>query len=115
MLGSGLALDQFVIEQSLLLVVICETPTLSTLKFLLMFFVSQLEISLLNEVNRISDMVDNQSNCAKIVGFGSFDLESDRYVAFHQNKSYLEPHERSGTSSPSVSLLHEGNMSTCQR
>jgi hypothetical protein len=71
MLGSGLALDQFVIEQSLLLVVICETPTLSTLKFLLMFFVSQPEISLLNEVNRISDMVDNQrSNCAKIVGLG---------------------------------------------
>ena len=38
--------------------------------FLLMFFVAQVEIILLGEVNRIRVLVDNQRSCgAKIAGF----------------------------------------------
>ena len=44
---------------------------LRSFEFLLMFFVSQAGISLLSEVNRFGDMVDNlRSRGAKIVGFG---------------------------------------------
>jgi hypothetical protein len=54
---------------------------LRTLEFLLVFFVSQAGISLLGEVNRIGDMVNNQRSCgAKIAGFGSFYLKLDRCV-----------------------------------
>ena len=46
-----------------------------------MFFVSQVGISLLGEVNWIGDTVDNQrSYDAKVAGFGSFDLKPDRCV-----------------------------------
>jgi len=52
-------------------------------------FISQVEISLIGEVNWISDTVDNQRSCgAKIAGLGSFDLKSDRCVVLHQNDSY---------------------------
>jgi hypothetical protein len=54
-----------------------------------MFFVSVTEISLLSEVKRISDMVDNQrSHGAKIVGFRSFEPKPDRCVVLHQNDNY---------------------------
>jgi hypothetical protein len=48
---------------------------LCTFKFLLVFFVSPAGISLLSEVNWISDTVDNQRRRGgKIAGLGSFDL-----------------------------------------
>jgi hypothetical protein len=54
------------------------------------FFISQAEISLLDEVNRISDIVDNQrSRGAKIARFRSFDLKPDQCVMLYQNDSYL--------------------------
>ena len=57
---------------------------LRTFEFLLVFFVSQAGISLLGEVNRIDDTVDNQRSCgAKVTGFGSFDLKPDQCVVLH--------------------------------
>ena len=54
-----------------------------------MFFVAQAGISLLGEVNRLGDTVDNLRSCgAKIAGFGSLDLKPDRCVVLHQNESY---------------------------
>ena len=54
-----------------------------------MFFVSQVGISLLGEVNRFGDTVDNlRSRGAKIAGFGALDLKPDRCVVLHQNESY---------------------------
>ena len=62
---------------------------LRSFEFLLVFFVSQAGISLLGEVNRLGDTVDNlRSRGAKIAGFGSLDLKSDRCVVLHQNDSY---------------------------
>ena len=59
---------------------VCETPTreinnsstiwLRSFLFLLVFFVAQIGISLLGEVNLVRDLVDNQRSCgAKIAGF----------------------------------------------
>ena len=63
---------------------------LRSLEFLLVFFVSQAGISLLGEVNRLGDMVDNlRSRGAKIAGFGSLDLKPDRCVMLEQNDSYI--------------------------
>ena len=62
---------------------------LRSFEFLLVFFVSQVGISLLGEVNRFGDTVDNlRSRGAKIAGFGSLDLKPDRRVVPHQNDSY---------------------------
>jgi hypothetical protein len=64
-------------------------PELRSFEFLLVFFVSQVGISFLGEVNQFGDMVDNlRSRGAKIAGIGSFDLKPDRCVALHQNESY---------------------------
>ena len=78
---------------------VCEIPTseinhtsaiwLLSFLFLLVFFVAQVGINLLGEVNRIRVSVDNQRSCgAKIIGFGSFDLKPDQCVVLHQNDSY---------------------------
>ena len=62
---------------------------LRSFEFLLVFFVSQVGISLLGEVNRFGDTVDNlRSRGAKTAGFESLDVKSDRCVVLHQNKSY---------------------------
>jgi hypothetical protein len=62
---------------------------LHSFEFLLVFFVSQAEISLLGKVNRFGDTVDNpRSRGANIAGFGSLDLKLDRCVVLHQNNSY---------------------------
>jgi hypothetical protein len=51
---------------------------LHTFDFLLVFVISQAEISLLGEVNQIGDTIDNQrSRGVKIARFGSFDLKPD--------------------------------------
>lgn len=79
---------------------------LSTFEFLFVFFVLQIGIILLNEVNKMNDIVDNQRiQGAKVVWFESFDIKLDRCAAFYQNKSYLESGRRSGTLSPSASLF----------
>ena len=67
-----------------------------------MFLVSQAGISLLGEVNRFGDTVDNQrSRGAKIAGFGSLDLKSDRCVVLQQNDSYHHLMEDRDPSFPS--------------
>ena len=78
-LGFGVLLRLFCQEQFRRSSV-CETPTreinhtsaiwLRSFLFLLVFFVTQAEISLLGEVNLVCDSVDNQRSCgAKIAGF----------------------------------------------
>jgi hypothetical protein len=72
-------------------------------------FVSQAEISLLGEVNRIGDTVDNYRSCGvKIVGFVSFDLKPDLCVVLHQNDSYHHPME-DREPCPHLSEGEEGN------
>jgi hypothetical protein len=47
--------------------------------FLLVFFTLQIGISRLDEVNQISDTMDNQRSCgAKVAGFRTFNLKLDR-------------------------------------
>ena len=63
---------------------------LRSFEFLLVFFVSYAGISLLGEVNRLGDTVDNlRSHGAKIAGFGSLDLKPDQCVVLHQNDSII--------------------------
>lgn len=47
-----------------------------------MFFISHARISLIGEINLISDTVDNQRNHgANVAVFRSFDLKPNRYVS----------------------------------
>ena len=77
---------------------------LRTFNFLLVFFVSYVRISLLDEVNRISDTVDNQRRRgAKVAGLKSFDQKLDRCVNnLYQNNSYLHRPDLARCRSPRV-------------
>lgn len=49
-----------------------------------MFFVLQVVISLLGDINRINDTVDTKrSRDAKVVEFGSFDLKPRECILFY--------------------------------
>ena len=62
---------------------------LRSFEFLLVFCILQVGISLLGEVNRLGETVDNlMSHGAKIAGFGSLDVKPDWCVVLHQNDSY---------------------------
>ena len=79
---------------------------LHTFEFLLVFFTSHAGISLLGEVNRFGDTVDNQrSRDAKIAGFESLDLKPDRCVMLQQNDSYHHLMEDWVPPSPSPTML----------
>ena len=78
-LGFGFCLD-YSVKKQFCRSSVCETPTreinhtsaiwLRSFLFLLVFFVAQVVISLLSEVNLVRDLVDNQRSCgAKIAGF----------------------------------------------